>query len=150
MELVLETIKNDTITISLLILVVGILLLINILLGTVIASIFKVEKWDSTKFWQGFYKLFIFVICIEAYCVVLDIIPLIFERIKIVLPKDVITVIQVFGVFAVLVVRYCKKIYQQILTIVDVKKEEVDELVQTTFNTDLSVMENADTGEEVG
>ena len=144
MELVIKTIQEDAITISLLIAVVGVLMLINILLGTILAGVFKVEKWDWTKFWQGFIKLFVFVLCIYAYCIVLDVIPLIFERIKIKIPQDIVTTLQVIGVFVVLVVKYCKKDYEQILKITGVKKEEVDEIVQTTFNNDPSVMENAD------
>lgn len=129
MELVIKTIQEDAITISLLIAVVGVLMLINILLGTILAGVFKVEKWDWTKFWQGFIKLLVFVLCVEAYCVVLDIIPLIFERIKIAIPKDLVTAIQVIGVFVVLVIRYCKKVYNQILEIVEVKPKEVEDVI---------------------
>lgn len=144
MELVIKTIQEDAITISLLIAVTGVLMLINILLGSIMAGVFKFEKWDWNKFWQGFIKLFVFVVCIYAYCVVLDVIPLIFERIRIEIPQDIVTTLQVIGVFAVLVIKYCKKVYEQILTITGIKKEEVDNLVQTTFNTDPSVMDNAD------
>ena len=37
-----------------------------------------------------------------------------------------------------------KDIYDKLLSLFNVKKEEVDEIVQTTFNSDPSVMENAD------
>lgn len=150
MDVILKTIADDAITISLLIAAVGILMGINILLGIVLAGVFKIEKWDWPKFWQGFIKLFVFVFCIYAYCAVLDIIPLIFERIKIAIPKDFITILQVLGVFAVLVIKYCKDIYTKILKITGVKKEEVDELVQTTFNKDTSVMDNMDSPEALG
>ena len=150
MNLIFKTIEEDAITISLLMAVVGVLMIINILLGIVISGVFGIEKWSWKKFWQGFVKLFVFVLCVYAYCIVLDMLPLIFERIKIAIPKDIITILQVIGVFVVMIVKYCKDVYAKILKITNVKNEEVDEIVQTTFNNDPSVMDNADKIEELG
>lgn len=150
MDLILKTIEEDAITISLLMAVVGVLMIINILLGIVLAGVFGIEKWSWKKFWQGLVKLFVFVLCVYAYCIVLDMLPLIFERVKIAIPKDIITILQVMGVFVVMIVKYCKDVYQKILEITKVKKEEVDDMVQTTFNSDPSVMDNAIREEELG
>ena len=96
MELILEKVLEDILTIELLTGCDGALMIFNIALGTIIGS--QKEGFDWKKFLFGVAKALVIAITIGGYCAVVEFVPLILARLGITMPENYVTFIQVVGV----------------------------------------------------
>ena len=141
MDLIIESIKENIITISLLVGSDGVLMLLNILFGTVIGTNQIGFKWK--KFIFGILKAVLIAVGIAGFCIVVEIIPLILERAKIVVPEDFVTYTQVFGVVLAWVINDIKEVYEKLVSLKELKYVTVDEIQE-------KIQQNAKTQEEQG
>ena len=150
---VVETIEYDLLTVLLAMTLLVLCMLANQILGGTIAMT-KCE-FDIKRFLKSLLKGFLICLAIVILCTVLDVFPVLLQRINLIdkdsLIKTVITVVNVVAILVIAITKYCKDIYDKLLSLFNVKKEEVDEIVQTTFNSDKIVMQDSETNEnEVG
>lgn len=128
-DLIQSTIKDDAITLGIFLLILGALMLLNILLGSITAWAWG--EWKTKKFWLGILKAILTGLCMVVFMVILEILPLALERVKIEIPKEFVTFLQLVLLVWVSVQKYVKSIYEkfkEILGNTDSKlKEEVVE-----------------------
>lgn len=96
MELILEKILEDILTIELLTGCDGALMLFNIILGTIVGT--HKEGFNWKKFLFGVCKALVLAFVIAGYCAVIEFVPLILARLKISMPQEYVTFMQVVGV----------------------------------------------------
>lgn len=98
----------------------------NMVLGAVMSA--TVGEFDFKRFLKSIIKGILIALSMLVFVIVLNIIPLWLERINLINAsplKDVINVIQVITILVVSITKYCKEIYDKLLTLFDVKEEEV-------------------------
>lgn len=125
MEQIILTIENDLITLGLLMAILGSLIIINTLLGSINAWTWG--EWVSKKFWQGILRNVLIALCLALFFIVLEIIPLALERTGITIPSDLVTTLEILVMVVVCIVKYVKDIYAQFIKLLGVTKEEIDE-----------------------
>lgn len=87
---------DNFITSTLFLLVLGLLFIINTVLGVLIGT--KEEGFDLKKLLYGFLKGGIAALCIIGFCFVIEITPIILKRIDIELPTDIITFVELMTI----------------------------------------------------
>lgn len=127
MEELFSTIQYDIVTLGLLMLILGTLIVINTLLGTITAWSFG--EWNTKKFLTGILKNLLVALCMALFFIVLEILPVALARAGIIIPSEVVTIIEVFGLVAVAIKKYVGDIYSSFAKILGVSKEEVAEVV---------------------
>ena len=125
MEQVILTIERDLVTLGLLMAILGSLIVINTLLGSINAWTWG--EWVSKKFWQGILKNVLIALCLALFFVVLEIIPLALERTGIIIPSDLVTILEVLAMVVVCIVKYVNDIYAQFMKLLGVTKKEIEE-----------------------
>lgn len=147
---VVEIVEYDLLTILLALTLLALCMLANQILGGTIA-VTKCE-FDVKRFLKSLLKGFLICLAIVILCTVLDVFPVLLQRINLIdkdsLVKTIITVVNVVAILVVAITKYCTDIYNKLLSLFNVKKEEADEIVQTTFNADKIVLQDSDTNEE--
>jgi len=123
MEVIITTIEEDLITLGLMVGCLGILEILNILLGSIMAL--SNNEWNWKKFIQGILKSILVSIIMAIYCLILELLPLIFARASIEIPSDLITYAQVLAIIVVALKKYIKGIYDKLLVLLDVNEEEI-------------------------
>lgn len=123
MEVIMNAIADDLITLGLLIGCLGVLEILNILLGSMMAL--SDDAWDWKKFWQGILKAVLIAIIMAIYCLILELLPFILERASIEFPSDMVTFAQVLGIILVALKKYIKGIYEKLLTLLDIEESEI-------------------------
>lgn len=114
--------KDNIITISMLLGILGILQLSNIVLGTVIGT--QKTKFNWKKLGKGILKAFLFLISFLAFCCCVEVMPTILLRIDIEIPSNLITLIEIVGVTLTAYKKYALDCYEKIKIILDVESEE--------------------------
>lgn len=131
---VLQEIKNalllpftsgDIVVLGTAVLLLGLLALLNIILGGTLASLTK--TWDTKTFFKGFLKAFIAGLGIVVFGYVLEAFVGILPLAGMELPSEMITFIEVVATVVVAFKKYAKGAYDKILVILDITKQEVDE-----------------------
>lgn len=149
---VMGTLQYDLINASFGLFLLLISMLLNQLAGSILALIKLEFKWG--KLLHSIVQGFCIAIVVLGLCTVIDLVPVLLERTKLIgsesIVSQVVTVLEVVAMIVIALVKYIKDIYDKLLKLFNVKKEEVDEAIQSTFNTDMSVMENADSEKAVG
>lgn len=110
-ELIRSTIQEDAITLGIFLLILGALMILNILLGSIEAWVWS--EFKTKKFWVGVLKAVLTGICMIAFMVILEIVPLVLERVKISVPKDFVTFLQLVTLVWVSVQKYIKSIFEK-------------------------------------
>lgn len=126
MEEIILTIENDLITLGLLMTVLGALIIINTLLGSITA--WQWGEWKTKKFWQGILRNLLIAICLFMFFVVLEIIPSVLSRTGIIIPSEIVTIIEVFAMLVVSIKKYVIDIYSSFKALLGVEDEEVEKL----------------------
>ena len=149
---ILSKIEYDLLTAMVAMVLLATIMFVNQILGAVMAS--TVKQFDIQRLLKSFLKGILICIGILLFCIVLDVFPVLLERVKVLggesIIPDIVTVLEVTAILVIAIVKYCKEVYQKLLTLFDVKKEEVDELIQTTFNNDTALDEVDDEPEALG
>lgn len=124
MEALFDSIQYDMLTLGLLMLILGSLIVINTMLGTITAWTFG--EWSTKKFFTGVLKNLLIALCMALFFIVIEVLPVALSRAGIIIPTEVITVIEVFGMVAVAIIKYIKDIYSSFIKILGISKEDVE------------------------
>ena len=123
MEALFDSIQYDMLTLGLLMLILGALIVINTMLGTITAWTFG--EWSTKKFFTGLLKNLLIALCMALFFIVIEVLPVALKRAGIIIPTEVITVIEVFGMVAA-IIKYIKDIYSSFIKILGISKEYVE------------------------
>ena len=103
---------DDLITLVLFLLVLGLLHVIDTILGVLIGT--KEEGFKLKKFFYGFLKGGVVAICIAGFCFAIEITPIILKRIDIELPNDLVTLTELIGVTLTVYKKYVLECFEKI------------------------------------
>lgn len=103
---------DNFITSTLFLLVLGLLLFINTVLGVLIGT--KEEGFDLKKLLYGFLKGGIAALCIIGFCFVIEITPIILKRIDIELPTDIIIFVELMTITVTAYKKYTIDCFEKI------------------------------------
>lgn len=110
-------------------------MVMNNIAGIILALI-KVE-FDWKKALSSIIKLLAVVVVVLGLCVVTDLVPVLLKRVGLTgegaMLSTLITTLQIVAMIVVALIKYIKDIYDKLLILFNVKKEEVDELIQDSF-----------------
>jgi len=93
----------------------------NIVLGAVNGSMNKKFSWK--KLGKGILKIFLFSLSFLVFCLCLQSMPIILERVDIVIPDDAINLIEIIGLIIVAYKKYATDCYKKIKMILGIKEE---------------------------
>jgi len=128
---ILSTIEYDLATALLALCLLLFAMFCNQVLGAVMAS--TCGQFDSKRLGKSIIKGMLIAVAVSLFCIVLDVFPVLLERVD-VISKDfkaskIVTVLEVLSILVIAIMKYCKEIYEKLLTLFEVNKEEVDNLV---------------------
>lgn len=123
MENIIVAIENDLLTLSILLSIHLSLILINTMLSSI--SAWNFGDWNSKKFWTGIIKNILIAVCMILFFLVLEVLPFALQRTGIIIPNDLISILEVLGMIVVCIVKYVKDIYKQFMKLLGVTEEEV-------------------------
>lgn len=103
---------NNFITSTLFLLVLGLLFIINTVLGVLIGT--KEEGFDLKKLLYGFLKGGIAALCIIGFCFVTEITPIILKRVGIELPGDIINFVEIMTITVTAYKKYTTDCFEKI------------------------------------
>ena len=104
-----SSMEYDLVTLAMLMSLLGILILINTLLGSITA--WQWGEWVTKKFWQGLLKNILIAACLFMFFLTIEIIPTVLARTGIIIPSDIVTVLEVFAMLVVSIKKYVLDIY---------------------------------------
>lgn len=110
-------------------------MLMNHVAGVILAII-KVE-FSWSKLWHSIVKSIAIVFVVLGLCVVTDLVPVLLTRTGLTgdgnTLSQIVTTLQIVAMIIVALIKYIKDIYEKLLILFNVKKEEVDEMIQDSF-----------------
>ena len=118
--------KYDLVTLAMLMSLLGILILINTLLGSITA--WQWGEWVTKKFWQGLLKNILIAACLFMFFLTIEIIPTVLARTGIIIPSDIVTVLEVFAMLVVSIKKYVLDIYATFKKLLGSSDEEIRKL----------------------
>ena len=121
-----SSMEYDLVTLAMLMSLLGILILINTLLGSITA--WQWGEWVTKKFWQGLLKNILIAACLFLFFMVLEIIPTVLSRAGIIIPSDIVTVLEVFAMLVVSIKKYVLDIYATFKKLLGSSDEEIRKL----------------------
>lgn len=113
---------NNLVTITYLMCILAIAIIVNTVLGCVMAN--KKSKFSWKKLFSGIGKSLIIAICLLAFCTTLELIPATLSRIGISIPDDIITVIEIALMLLTAYKKYVTDCIDKFKTILDIKESE--------------------------
>lgn len=113
---------NNIVTIIYMLIMLGIAIISNIVLGVVISN--KKTKFDKGKFFKGFGKAFLISFCMLAICFTLELVPIILSRIGIDVSSDLITIIEVVLITFTAYKKYALDCVNKFKIILGIKESE--------------------------
>ena len=121
-----SSMEYDLVTLAMLMSLLGILILINTLLGSITA--WQWGEWVTKKFWQGLLKNILIAACLFMFFLTIEIIPTVLARTGIIIPSDIVTVLEVFAMLVVSIKKYVLDIYATFKKLLDSSDEEIRKL----------------------
>ena len=118
--------EYDLVTLAMLMSLLGILILINTLLGSITA--WQWGEWVTKKFWQGLLKNILIAACLFLFFMVLEIIPTVLSRTGIIIPSEIVTILEVFAMLVVSIKKYVLDIYATFKKLLGASDEEIRKL----------------------
>ena len=118
--------EYDLVTLAMLMSLLGILILINTLLGSITA--WHWGEWVTKKFWQGLLKNILIAACLFLFFMVLEIIPTVLSRAGIIIPSEIVTILEVFAMLVVSIKKYVLDIYATFKKLLGASDEEIKKL----------------------
>ena len=107
---------NDLLTTTYMLGLLAIVIMINTILGVIIANTKLEFNWK--KFWKGIGKALIILICVLSFCVCIDLIPIVLARVNIAIPEDLVTVLQIILVTLTAFTKYAKDCFEKFQIII--------------------------------
>ena len=121
-----SSMEYDLVTLAMLMSLLGILILINTLLGSITA--WQWGEWVTKKFWQGLLKNILIAACLFMFFLTIEIIPTVLARTGIIIPSDIVTVFEVFAMLVVSIKKYVLDIYATFKKLLGSSDEEIRKL----------------------
>ena len=121
-----SSMEYDLVTLAMLMSLLGILILINTLLGSITA--WQWGEWVTKKFWQGLLKNILIAACLFMFFLTLEIIPTVLARTGIIIPSEIVTVLEVFAMLVVSIKKYVLDIYATFKKLLGSSDEEIRKL----------------------
>lgn len=121
-----SSMEYDLVTLVMLMSLLGILILINTLLGSITA--WQWGEWVTKKFWQGLLKNILIAACLFMFFLTIEIIPTVLARTGIIIPSDIVTVLEVFAMLVVSIKKYVLDIYATFKKLLGSSDEEIRKL----------------------
>ena len=121
-----SSMEYDLVTLAMLMSLLGILILINTLLGSITA--WQWGEWVTKKFWQGLLKNILIAACLFMFFLTIEIIPTVLARTGIIIPSDIVTVLEVFATLVVSIKKYVLDIYATFKKLLGSSDEEIRKL----------------------
>ena len=121
-----SSMEYDLVTLAMLMSLLGILILINTLLGSITA--WQWGDWVTKKFWQGLLKNILIAACLFMFFLTIEIIPTVLARTGIIIPSDIVTVLEVFAMLVVSIKKYVLDIYATFKKLLGSSDEEIRKL----------------------
>ena len=121
-----SSMEYDLVTLAMLMSLLGILILINTLLGSITA--WQWGEWVTKKFWQGLLKNILIAACLFMFFLTIEIIPTVLARTGIIIPSDIVTVLEVFAMLVVSIKKYVLDIYATFKKLLGSSDEEIRKL----------------------
>ena len=121
-----SSMEYDLVTLAMLMSLLGILILINTLLGSITA--WQWGEWVTKKFWQGLLKNILIAVCLFLFFMVLEIIPTVLSRTGIIIPSEIVTILEVFAMLVVSIKKYVLDIYATFKKLLGASDEEIRKL----------------------
>ena len=121
-----SSMEYDLVTLAMLMSLLGILILINTLLGSITA--WQWGEWVTKKFWQGLLKNILIATCLFMFFLTIEIIPTVLARTGIIIPSDIVTVLEVFAMLVVSIKKYVLDIYATFKKLLGSSDEEIRKL----------------------
>ena len=121
-----SSMEYDLVTLAMLMSLLGILILINTLLGSITA--WQWGEWVTKKFWQGLLKNILIAACLFMFFLTIEIIPTVLARTGIIIPSDIVTVLEVFAMLVVSIKKYVLDIYATFKKLLGSTDEEIRKL----------------------
>ena len=121
-----SSMEYDLVTLTMLMSLLGILILINTLLGSITA--WQWGEWVTKKFWQGLLKNILIAACLFMFFLTIEIIPTVLARTGIIIPSDIVTVLEVFAMIVVSIKKYMLDIYATFKKLLGSSDEEIRKL----------------------
>ena len=121
-----SSMEYDLVTLAMLMSLLGILILINTLLGSITA--WQWGEWVTKKFWQGLLKNILTAACLFMFFLTIEIIPTVLARTGIIIPSDIVTVLEVFAMLVVSIKKYVLDIYATFKKLLGSSDEEIRKL----------------------
>ena len=126
MSNIFSSMEYDLVTVAMLMSLLGILILINTLLGSITA--WQWGEWVTKKFWQGLLKNILIAACLFMFFLTIEIIPTVLARTGIIIPSDIVTVLEVFAMLVVSIKKYVLDIYATCKKLLGSSDEEIRKL----------------------
>ena len=126
MSNIFSSMEYDLVTLAMLMSLLGILILINTLLGSITA--WQWGEWVTKKFWQGLLKNILIAACLFMFFLTIEIIPTVLARTGIIIPSDIVTVLEVFAMLVVSIKKYVLDIYATFEKLLGSSDEEIRKL----------------------
>ena len=121
-----SSMEYDLVTLAMLMSLLGILILINTLLGSITA--WQWGEWVTKKFWQGLLKNILIAACLFLFFMVLEIIPTVLSRTGTIIPSEIVTILEVFAMLVVSIKKYVLDIYATFKKLLGASDEEIRKL----------------------
>lgn len=113
---------NNIITVAYMLSILGIMIVINTVLGAIIAN--KTKKFNKKKLLEGISKAFIIVLCIVLFCLTLELVPIVLKRVNINIPTDLITVLEIVLTTLTAYKKYALDCFEKFKVILKVEENE--------------------------
>ena len=126
MSNIFSSMEYDLVTLAMLMSLLGILILINTLLGSITA--WQWGEWVTKKFWQGLLKNILIAACLFMFFLTIEIIPTVLARTGIIIPSEIVTVLEVFAMLVVSIKKYVLDIYATFKKLLGSSDEEIRKL----------------------
>lgn len=131
---ILSTIEYDLATALLAMVLLAFAMFCNQVLGAVMARTGEENTFDYKRLLKSFLKGLLICLAIFIFCIVLDTFPILLQRVNVIgkdsIVSTIVTVLEVISILVIAIMKYCKEIYEKLLTLFEVNKEEVSEFIQ--------------------
>lgn len=126
-KIIQEFAEIDITVLAVLVVLLGFVMTMNIILGSVYAGITK--TWDTKKFFTGIIKAILVGLVIVCFGWVLEALPIVLAHVNIELPAEMIKLVEIISVILVAFKKYAKGVWDKLLVLLDVTEADVEQMV---------------------
>lgn len=140
MQIILETLAENLLTLLLSLVLLGGLMLTNMILGAIMSA--TIGEFDKERFLRSVVKALLIVLSVCVYYCCLELMPMLLTEVGIDIPADLVTTIEVLLIVVASFTKYAREIFQKLLTLFDVTKAESKTVVETVVVEDVEDIEH--------